>query len=530
MENTNTKSPKMSPKVQKGIFIALDVLLYCVGFPILFILSIVYSAKFAEKNIYGIMAFVPMILTIVVTLICAVIEICFRCLYKKSYSKHMVKEKNKLAEKFDTIKFKKEFFAKRTMGLVTTAVCCLCGIMLMVDVVFPKLFAGATQNTILAEDVMADFETQSKVNRQLVDTFIEINVENGNLTEKTFATIKNAVADGTLSEKDADEYKEDFKSLSLAYRGSEFSDYTEGADVYSINSAWDDEEFAAIKDKKDAIIKAYKKESTKNKELSKVMVSVYNSINAAYGSFDKFSIEVALLDTGLITDQAKWTFYILNGLSKTYVGDSSECKKIDSFGKETPGIDFDEYKNKVSEMSEEDAIKEFNLKSGDQFLAKWGILEMLGEVIDMPEAVLVQLNPITIDGEFTTRNARKGSLDYMKAAWLNSVGVLGIISLYSIRLAFYMFAGIMALIFMLRGACVYGYMKFDEIDPEATLANIAAKKAAKKDKKNKAKENKLEKQADVISETSVEEIKPVEQSEVVSEPIADAATTEIPNE
>lgn len=388
---------------KKALFIALDVILYAIGFPIMFVIAILSSLPFIQKGIYGFTAVVPIILVALVFVATLVTELVLRLTTKKSLAKGA--DRNKLLK-------------KQGIKLVIAVFCCLTAFMLILDIVFPSVLKEATQGTILYEDIVYDSASQNDVQRGLVDKFIELNVENGYLKNKTFKEMDSYFG------SNADSMKALFEELSHEYRGE---GYNQNGGMFipvrntSPYSAWDDSAFEAFAaEKKQAIIDAYKAEALNNGEVAGLITKVFKSIDGAYASFDPLVIELALKDMKYLMSSSLFP----SGVTQMFASDS-----------------------KGNAVSPENIYSNSKINLNDEFLYKWCILDMIGEIPEGFEDLSTLL--FELDG-VNTSNAKRGSLDYMSMAWLNSVSLLGIISIFTVRTWFYIFSGIIMVATLVR--------------------------------------------------------------------------------
>lgn len=138
----------------------LQIILHILGFPLLIALVIIFSLNMFKLGIsYGVMAFVGLIITVVM----AIIYYLVFFLMKKSGKKSIYKQ---------------------TIVSIIVAAVCLGGLWIFIDVALPDFLADATSNTIYYEDLADDYNARAEVNKALLDDFIKLNFENGNLSKK----------------------------------------------------------------------------------------------------------------------------------------------------------------------------------------------------------------------------------------------------------------------------------------------------------------------------------------------------------
>lgn len=469
----------MNAKTKQILLIIADVLLYLVGFPLLVVLGYLSSREFIAQGIYGFMAYLPVILPALMMVICGIVEIAFRASSKRTFAEGRKHRSN---------------VKKQTMKLVIAVVACLCLFSIVLDIALPSVLKEATQGTILYEDIVEDYAAQNIVQRKLVDSFIELNVENGYLTDKTYKVIDDAVADETLSDMSADEYKALFETMSKEFRGGTYM-YPE---AISLVSAWDTPQFEAIKDKKAEVIAAYKKSALADPEIKKLSKSLFLSIDAAYAAFDPLLIEMAQEDMSLVMSSTDLLGKVVVG----FVSDGQIRTKIVN-GKKLTAVDAD------LAPADAESLKAKDLDPEDEFLFKWSIMDMLGEVPADLLSIDLVLTIFGIDPENPeTNNARRGTLDYMSMAWLDSVSLLGIISLFAMRTWFYIFAAVIALLTLLRGLVRKSYKniasepvaevgEFPEDEDENIYSDETADVAIAEEKPVKQKKVKVKKEKKV---------------------------------
>ncbi|MCI5819773.1 MAG: hypothetical protein MRZ86_04245, partial [Acidaminococcus sp.] len=91
-----------------------------------------------------------------------------------------------------------------------------------------------------------------------------------------------------------------------------------------------------------------------------------------------------------------------------------------------------------------------------------------------------------------THNERRGILDYMNMAWINSIGLLGIVSITSIRNWFYFFSAVIILASLVRyfiaRPAYYGIeFTFDKQKDESEMTEKELEKKRLADEKKAAK-------------------------------------------
>lgn len=341
----------MNNNSKKILSIVLEVLAYLVGFPLMIVLAFILCKPFAETNLYGLFAYLPVIIGVVLWLVFIIFELCMRLTYKKKLAKG-----------------KKTSLAKQTTTLVAVAVIALTGFMAIIDFVFPPLLNTATQGTITYEDLKG---SPVEVNDLLVsyaDTFIEWNYNNGNLENE------NEVGGHTLE----------------WYKEQKFN-------------------------------------HDKTAKLAKLMFAIADN---AFQSFDSLGIELALADErfmGYSCDgQSVMGLLMAKGLSVNYKLSDEE----------------------LALLSED--LQDFATNYGtEKATLGASLIDMLGSI---PEGI-----DLPVDISELLHCEKYGMLDYMHMAWIDSVQLLGLISLFNVRELFYLFAAVIALLTLFRGMLRQNY-------------------------------------------------------------------------
>ena len=142
----------------------LKTLLYIIGFPALVALVALNSLTvYEEGGTYGFWPFVGLILAGVIAIVYTIIFI--------------VTGKNSKKNRGNYNKVKKSVATLVVMSFVLTS-----GIWLVVDIVLPGILETATQGTRKFEQLHEDYNAQAELHGNLLDSFIEMNVRNGNLS------------------------------------------------------------------------------------------------------------------------------------------------------------------------------------------------------------------------------------------------------------------------------------------------------------------------------------------------------------
>lgn len=119
---------------KKWIYPLINILLYAVGFPVLFIVSIVISVKWNNYGMYGASAFAPLIATVILALIVLGVQalVYNLCVKKGKTDKSLM------------------------LKLACIPLAVIVGVFGILDIAIPPLLKDATSNTILYEDVVFD--------------------------------------------------------------------------------------------------------------------------------------------------------------------------------------------------------------------------------------------------------------------------------------------------------------------------------------------------------------------------------------
>lgn len=118
--------------MNKKLSVALNVLLYAAGFPVLFIVALVSSLEWNSYGMYGASAFAPLIAVVIIAALTLGVQALVYNVEKKKGRKNIA------------IK----------MAVIPVAI--IVGIFAILDIAMPPLLKDATSNTILYEDVVFD--------------------------------------------------------------------------------------------------------------------------------------------------------------------------------------------------------------------------------------------------------------------------------------------------------------------------------------------------------------------------------------
>jgi len=277
------------------------------------------------------------------------------------------------------------------------------GFWVAIDVALPDFLADATSGTVFYEDLADDYHTRADVNKGLLETYIELNVANGNLSTKTLAEYK----------KEGVKNKEVSDLLAIHFKSIDKTGYaTFGAPYISM----------ATSDRMTIAVLVHL--LLDNREYEEEPFYLYNP------------------DTDKIdTQPVKWNVLDMNGQMTLmevdiFTVDGYE-KFIASLGDLGPTV--------KTLFKTPDALKEFvlNIANGSDNPSP-----DLGQEAGLVPTLTYDLteSPIYLgfDGSalalIPSANSR-GCLDYMNMAWLNSNGLLyAIVALFSLRKIFLIFA------------------------------------------------------------------------------------------
>lgn len=166
---------------KKWAYLLINILLYAVGFPILFIVSLVKSIEWNNYGMYGASAFAPLIAVIVVAAIVLGVQalVYNLCIKKGKSGKSLM------------------------LKLACVPLAVIVGLFGILDVAMPPLLKSATSNTMLYEDVVFDYQGVHEKLCEKVETFKEKNGMDKSVkyTDKEFQDV----------------FKPIFKSMDKAY-------------------------------------------------------------------------------------------------------------------------------------------------------------------------------------------------------------------------------------------------------------------------------------------------------------------------
>jgi len=154
---------------KKWIYPLINILLYAVGFPILFIVSLVKSIEWNNYGMYGASSFAPLIAVVIIAVIVLGVQaLVYNLCIKKGKSGKSLMLK---------------------MACIPLAV--IVGVFGLLDIAMPPLLQDATSNTILYEDVVYDAQGMHEEIMARVEAFKKKNNLDASVkyTDKEFQDI-----------------------------------------------------------------------------------------------------------------------------------------------------------------------------------------------------------------------------------------------------------------------------------------------------------------------------------------------------
>lgn len=138
---------------KKWLYPLINILLYAIGFPVLFIIALVKSIEWNSYGMYGASAFAPLIAVIILAaIVLGVQALVYNLCIKKGKTGRTLLVK---------------------MAIIPLAV--IVGIFGILDVAMPPLLKDATSNTILYQDVVYDYQGMHEKLYERVELFKEKN-------------------------------------------------------------------------------------------------------------------------------------------------------------------------------------------------------------------------------------------------------------------------------------------------------------------------------------------------------------------
>lgn len=246
--------------MKKGILIALDVLLFLAGFPLLILLVYFNStagleASYGSGFFDGFNGLFPIVFTAIMFVIALIAEIILRVSAKR------------------TIGSGKSSFRKQAVKLAVVGFAVLTGLFVVIDCVIAPILTDATSDTLKYEDLVDDYDAQHIRNDDLIDFFIEINY-----SEHEY--------DATFDAGDSITRQH----IKILLQSCFESDYADDGKV-----------MLGTGDLNKLSLNEYLEQGLKNKEVAELVSVKYKSIDSAYSRFDKIAIDMAL--KGIMTGE-----------------------------------------------------------------------------------------------------------------------------------------------------------------------------------------------------------------------------------
>lgn len=134
---------------KKWLYPLINILLYAVGFPVLFIIALVKSLEWNSYGMYGVSSFAPLFAVLILAAIVLGVQalVYNLCVKKGKTGKSLL------------------------IKLVAIPIAVVIGIFGILDIAMPPLLKDATSNTILYEDVVADYQGMHDKLYQRVEDF-----------------------------------------------------------------------------------------------------------------------------------------------------------------------------------------------------------------------------------------------------------------------------------------------------------------------------------------------------------------------
>lgn len=471
-------------KIIKGLAIALLQLL---GFPLLLVLIVINIKPLLEQaSDYGVFVYAGIIIPSLIALI------YFLAFFKKRRKK-------------------KQSPIRQSVGLAVFSFCCLFGLFLVIDVVAPQPLLKATQGTVYHEDLV-DFKGLGKKFKEAQDTFIQRNVDNGNLVHSRIVD-KNGVVQTKV--------KEDNISFGQYMRKKAPYSFEDGSlfGGRKLDEKSKPEDFAKYKKHNDAVTEKRKEMLagfSKDLKAKGMKVSatkalydvIFKSIDQnGYGKFETSWVDMAndgrltmpvlfhlLFDerervivdflrvkvVGPNTDDIEWNTDPVNWVILDMLGDPMDMDLSGTVKGELYNV------LKSTEVIHKDL---FNVIS--EFLAK-------NDVLGGPINIAVELK----DGKTTLKllpaAIERGSLGYQNMAWMNSMSLLYMLcSVFSVRTYFLIFGAIIPVLCLATGAIQQSNLRTEKV---LAVMNLDKNDVLSDKESNKVLEDNMHK--DEINETN----------------------------
>lgn len=396
---------------------ALKIILHLAGFPLLIALIVVFTLPVIQAGItYGVMVFVGLIVTVVMALIYYLV---FFLMAKRG----------------------KKTIYQQTIVSIIVAVACLGGLWLAIDAFLPDVLADATSKTIFYEDLADDYKARAEVNKNLLDEFIMRNVANGQLLtkEEIDACIEKNINNGNLKDSQRNKYIE---------QGAQHPDV------------------APLLRKQ--LSKPFLEEGARNKKVMDLLKLKFQSIDKdGYVTFvgpwldmandDRLTIPTLI---HLIVNKRE-----MEGMAFPIGEDDDPVmwSILDMLGEP---MEFDLGEDGMG-LLDEDLADTLKTLQG----AINNILSYITYAIEDPNVVGSPIYITLQNGSVISlepSNERRGVLDYQSMGWLDSNGLIfAIVSLFSVRKLFLIFAGVMVITTYL-----IGMLRDDDSKRKPATANV----------------------------------------------------------
>lgn len=471
----------MNNSTKKTLLLVAKIALHVLGIPLLFVLAFVLNLKVIKGGLsYGAAAFAALIFTAVIALI-----------YYLAY--FLVRTK------------KGRSIRNQHIIVAIVIVCSMTGLWMLLDAFVPEPLETATSNTIRWEDLSDNWEERGEVNANLLKDYITLNYNMGRLPIEG-KSLDDYLKEGTRNEKVADLMKRDFLSIdhngyaTFAGPSIDYAQMDRMTIPVLLHLLLDKRQMVELTE--DEVKKGWSKEIP--------VLCYYSSdpednepyliIRASYKVGGK-QVRYVVIDNDLnVIDEVGEIDMIVCQNGK-YVAQHKRYIKVN--GKDAEEIDSKECNTKaeaVAWLQAESYIEDDDVYyvAGFRYTqVNWDVLDMLGtpmemqlltaevmegempliggtigefvgsdEVLDILGMVSMMIaedkvlgSPIYVGIDvdtgtvsLTPSNDSRGTLDYMRQAWLNSNDLLFIIvGFFSTRTLFYIYAPVMALIAILLG-------------------------------------------------------------------------------
>lgn len=465
----------MSNKTKKTLLIVAKVALHVLGFPLLFVLSLILNLNVIKGGLsYGAAAFTSLIFTVIVAAI-----------YYLAY--FLVRTK------------KKRSIRNQHIIVAIVVVCSLTGLWMLLDAFIPEPLETATSSTIRWEDLSDNWEARAEVNSNLLKEYITLNYNLGRIPTEG-KSLDSYLKEGAKNAAVADVMKKDFLSIdnngyatftgpSIDYAqidrmtipvllhlllDKRTSTSTEGPRLipmlyYHSGVEGDDTPYMVVRTtyKAGGVTCHYcvvDEDLNVIEDLEEVNVIIrkngkFVAQHKSYNGEGHEEIDEKACDT-----QAQALAYLQD---EWYVTDDYYYVDYRLVEANWDVLDMMGTPMEMQLLSPE--MMNFNLGDVNSMLASMGTvgdllqMDMIEDTFELvammtsEKEVLGSPLYIGIDTQtgtlsLTPANARRGTLDYMRQAWLDSNGLLYIVvGFFSTRTLFYIYGPIMAIIAILLG-------------------------------------------------------------------------------